>query len=149
MPTPKHLDWQIGEETWGQRVTEAPRRRLPPLRPWLLILLAVALVWGWWRVIRPADVYPASTPLPATVTTPTPVATPTRLPRASSRLYHILQTEKGTRSLVVFNPLLGSVVRRLPVGNTPQFTLSPDGATLYLAGQDKGVEFDDLTRKKG
>lgn len=133
MPTPKHLDWQIGEETWGQRVTEAPRRRLPPLRPWLLILLAVALVWGWWRVIRPADVYPASTPLPATVTTPTPVATPTRLPRASSRLYHILQTEKGTRSLVVFNPLLGSVVRRLPVGNTPQFTLSPDGATLYLA----------------
>lgn len=138
---PNNLDWQIGEDTWGQHETEAPRRRPPSLRPWLLIALAVALVWSWWRVIRPADENPGLTPQPLAELTPAPVATstppptllPTPQPTASSRLYHILQTEKGTRSLVVFNPLFGSVVRRLPVGNAPQFALSPDGATLYLA----------------
>lgn len=137
MPTPKHLDWHIGEDTWGEHETESPQIRGPSRPPWLLIVLGMILLWGWWRVIRPAD-DPLTSPTPtvaAAVTGPARPMRATPLPTqpASSRLYRIQQTEKGVNSLVVSNSLVGNVIRRLPVGSAAQFTLSPDGSRLYVA----------------
>lgn len=139
MPTPKHLDWQIGEDTWGQHETEPPPHRPASQPPWLLIALGLILLWGWWRVIRPAD-DPQTSPTPTVAAavigiTPAPpvISKPPPTTPASSRLYRIQQTEKGTNSLVVSNSRVGNVIRRLPVGNAAQFTLSPDGSRLYVA----------------
>lgn len=137
--TPKHLDWQIGEDTWKQPETDPPPRRAPARPPWLLIALGIILLWSWWRVIRPADDQQTSptptvaAPVISITSAPRVIANPPPTKPASSRLYWIQQTEKGTNSLVVSNSLAGNVIRRLPVGNAAQFTLSPDGSRLYVA----------------
>ncbi len=140
MRKPSNLDWQVGEEAWMRPDNDEPHRRGPSLHPWLLPLLIVLVVWGWWSIVRPANEVAPATPTSAPTllaTTPAPSASPTASPTPllpnSSRLYHVLQTEKGTRSLLVFNPVSGRIIRRLPVGEAPQYALAPDGATLYVA----------------